>query len=328
MINFTFSRVQNIADALKPHSGDASAFIAGGTTLVDLMKLNVEKPRHLIDINALPLSAIERLPNGGVRIGAMARNSDVAHHQLIASQYPVLSEALLSGASAQLRNMATTGGNILQRTRCPYFRDPLWACNKREPGSGCSALDGHHRSHAIFGVSEQCIATNPSDMCVALIALDASVEVVGASGKRTLPFRGFHLQPGDTPNKETALAPGDLITAVELPAPMAGARGGYRKLRDRASYEFALVSVAAEIAMDGGKIREAKLAFGGVGTVPWRATAVEQLLSGKKADASLLSAAAAKAIEGAAPRRDNAFKVPLLRAAVTRILTELTGAHA
>jgi len=324
MQEFRYTRVATTADALKAVMAQKdSAFIAGGTTLVDLMKLNVERPGHLVDINPLPLASIEATQSGGLRIGAMAANSAVAFHSEVKSRYPVLSEALLSGASGQLRNMATVGGNLMQRTRCQYFRDTSWACNKRSPGSGCSALDGYHRSHAVFGVSDACIATHPSDMCVALAALEATLELESGKGQRRVPIADFYLLPKGTPHRETLLEPGELITAVELPALPSQTRSAYLKLRDRASYEFALVSVAAVLTMDGGTIRRARIAFGGVGAKPWRSIDVEQALSGVRPDATAFAKAAAIATEGAVGRRDNRFKIELLRRAVVRILSEL-----
>jgi len=303
-----------------------SAFLAGGTTLIDLMKLDVEQPSDVIDINPLPLDRIEALPGGGVRIGALARNSEVARHELIRTQYPVLAEALLSGASPQLRNMATVGGNIMQRTRCYYFRDVSFACNKRLPGSGCPALDGFNRIHAIFGTSENCIATNPSDMNVALTALDSMIRVSGRNGERTIPFEDFHLVPGESPQRETLLEKGDLITAVDIPASSFAANSLYLKVRDRASYEFALASVALAIEMSDGRIANARMAFGGVATKPWRARNVEQVLTGSEPSEDLFERAARAAVEGALPRRDNAFKVELLQRAVVKALRVLRQA--
>jgi xanthine dehydrogenase YagS FAD-binding subunit len=320
---FRYTRIATAEQALAAAGGNR-VFIAGGTTLIDLMKLRVENPAELLDINPLPLATIESLPDGGVRIGALARNSDVAHHSLIKSQYPVLSEALLSGASPQLRNMATVGGNIMQRTRCYYFRDTLFNCNKRVPGSGCPALVGFNRIHAILGGSDQCIATNPSDMNVALLALDSVVHVEGPKGTRSIPFEQFHLLPGHTPERETVLESGELITAVEIPASPFAANSHYLKIRDRASYEFALASVAIALEIAEGKIRTARVAFGGVATKPWRAHNVEQVLIGvDPSDDHLINHAADIAAQGAQPRRDNAFKVELLRRAVGKALRTL-----
>ncbi len=270
---FTYSRATDPQTAVSGIAANPKAkFLGGGTNLVDLMKMGVEQPEQLVDINRLDLTKVEELPNnGGVRIGALVRNSDLAEHDLIKSRYPVLSEALLSGASPQLRNLATTGGNLLQRTRCYYFYDPAFPmCNKRNPGSGCGALEGYNRIHAILGQSERCIATHPSDMCVAMAALDAVVRVQGPKGERTIPFADFHRLPGDTPNVETNLQPNELITAVDLPAIPFATRSHYLKVRDRASYAFALVSVAAALEMEGGQIKSARIALGGVAHKPWR----------------------------------------------------------
>jgi xanthine dehydrogenase YagS FAD-binding subunit len=265
------------------------------------------------------------LEGGGLRIGAMARNSHVAHHELVRTRYPVLSEALLSGASPQLRNMATVGGNIMQRTRCYYFRDLSFACNKRAPGSGCPAIDGFNRIHAILGTSENCIATHPSDMNVALVALDAVIRVQGHQGERTIPFEEFHLEPGDTPERENVLQAGELITAVDIPASPFAARSHYLKVRDRASYEFALASVAVGLEMNGGRIGAARVAVGGVATKPWRARGVEKILSGQSPSEDLFVRAAQASVEGARPRGDNAFKVELLPRAVTKALRTVAG---
>ncbi len=319
---FRYSRVTTPKEAFAS-TGAGRAFVAGGTTLIDLMKLDVERPAELVDINPLPLAGIEPLPGGGVRIGALARNSDVAHHDVIKKNFPVLSEALLSGASPQLRNMATVGGNIMQRTRCYYFRDTLFNCNKRVPGSGCPAIEGFNRIHAILGSSDQCIATHPSDMNVALVALDATVLVESGKGKRSIPFEEFHVTPGQTPQRETVLEPGELITAVEIPASRFAANSLYLKLRDRASYEFALASVALAIEIESGVIHTARVAFGGVATKPWRAHNVEQLLTSAAPSEELIARAEEIAAEGAVPRRDNAFKVQLLRRAVAKSLRQL-----
>jgi xanthine dehydrogenase YagS FAD-binding subunit len=323
MNQFHYLRSRTERDAIEAATQRIdSRFLAGGTTLIDLMKLEVERPTEVIDINALPLAGIEPLV-GGVRIGAMARNSDVAHHELIRRQYPVLSEALLSGASPQLRNMATVGGNIMQRTRCYYFRDLSFDCNKRLPGSGCPALEGFNRIHAILGGSDKCIATNPSDMNVALLALDSVIRVQGPRGERTIPFEQFHLEPGDTPERETALESGELITAVDVPGAPWASNSLYLKLRDRASYEFALASVALGVEMSDGRIKTSRVAFGGVATKPWRARNVEDVLAGQAPSEDLFARAAAVAIEGARPRRDNSFKVELLQRAVVKALRML-----
>src|SRR5947207_9689169 len=284
---FTYSRAADADQAVTAISSKPQGkFLGGGTNLIDLMKMGVETPNELVDINRLPLGQIEELPDKGLRIGALARNSDVAKHELIKTRYPVLSEALLSGASPQLRNMATVGGNLLQRTRCYYFYDPAFpACNKRKPGSGCGALEGYNRNHAILGHSEHCIATHPSDMCVALAALDAVVRVRGLNGEREIPFTDFHRLPENTPERDTNLAADELITAVDLPSIPFATHSHYLKVRDRASYAFALVSVAAALDLDENrKIKAARVALGGVAHKPWRAHKVETKITGKSAD--------------------------------------------
>lgn len=293
--------------------GASVRFLAGGTTLVDLMKLNVEGPERIIDINRLPLDQIESLPDGGLKIGATVRNSTLAHHPTVLRDYPVLSQAILMGASTQLRNRATTAGNLLQRTRCVYFRDTNMPCNKREPGSGCAAIKGHNRNLAILGTSEHCIANNPSDMCVAMAALEATIHVMGAKGERSIPIADFHLLPGDTPHKETVLEPGDLITHVTLPAPAPGSKSLYLKLRDRASYEFALASAAVVVQVAEGKIIRARVALGGVGAKPWRTKEMEAALEGQAADEQTFSRASEAALKDARPQSENAFKVELAR---------------
>jgi xanthine dehydrogenase YagS FAD-binding subunit len=310
------------AVAKDPHA----KFLAGGTTLVDLLRLDVEQPAALVDINALPLTRIEPLPGGGVRIGALVRNSDLANDPTIRKNYPVLSEALLSGASPQLRNMATVGGNLLQRTRCYYFRDPAYAaCNKRVPGSGCAAFLGYNRIHAVLGTSEKCIATSPGDMPVAMVALDAVVHTRRANGgERTIPIAEFHVPYGEDPARESVLEHGELITAVELPAIPWFARSHYLKVRDRASYEFALASAAVALDLDGGRggtIHAARVALGGVGTKPWRSAEAEQALAGKKADEGTFRAAAEAALRNAKPQKDNAFKIELAKRTLARALT-------
>src|SRR5437764_4484112 len=290
-----------------------SRFLAGGTTLIDLMKLEVEHPSLVIDITPLPLTNIEELPDGTVRVGALVRNTDMAHHELIRTRYPMLSQAILAGASPQLRNMATTGGNLMQRTRCYYFRDTSAPCNKRMPGSGCSALEGYNRIHAVLGTSDQCIATHASDMCVARAALDATVRLTGPSGERTVHFAAFHLLPGDHPEHETVLEHGELITAVDLrPLPFAR-RSVYVKVRDRASYAFALASAAVALELSGGVIRQARVALGGIATRPWRAHEAELLLEGREASVEMYRQAADAALAAAIPRRHNAFKIELAR---------------
>jgi xanthine dehydrogenase YagS FAD-binding subunit len=320
---FAFQRSQMVADALAAHGGaEDAAFVAGGTTLIDLLKLDVMRPARVIDVNRLPLSRLETTADGGLKIGALVRNSDLAWHEDVRRRYPVLSEALLSGATAQLRNMATTAGNLMQRTRCPYFRDNLSPCNKREPGTGCAALEGYNRLHALLGTSEACIATHPSDMCVALAVLDGTIEVAGPTEARMIPFRDFHLLPGTTPHLEHALQPGELITAVHLPAPPPSARQRYVKLRDRESFEFALASAAVVIVPDGPRIGEARVAFGGIATKPWRSPAAESALRGAPPNAETFARAAEAALREAQPRKHNAFKVTLARQALCRALSD------
>jgi len=301
------------------------AFLGGGTNLVDLMKLGVAKPDLLVDVAHLPYDRVELLPDGGVRIGAMVRNSELAADRTIRARYPMLAQALLSGASGQLRNLATTGGNLLQRTRCVYFQDVSKPCNKRVPGSGCPAREGYHRNLAILGASEACIATHPSDMAVAMIALDAVVRVLGPNGERTIPLVNFHRLPGDEPQRDTVLEHGELITAVDLPQLPFATRSHYRKVRDRASYAFALVSVAAAIEVTDGRVRDARIAFGGVAHAPWRATKAELTLRGSPATEETFRRAANAELADARPLRDNAFKVPLARNILVRTLLDLTG---
>jgi xanthine dehydrogenase YagS FAD-binding subunit len=322
---FTFVQVQESQAALAEVGKESARFIAGGTNLVDLMKMEVETPRRVIDINLLPLQQIAPLPEGGVRIGALVRNSDLAYDSTIRKRYPVLSEALLSGASAQLRNMATVGGNLMQRTRCPYFYDIVFACNKRAPGTGCSALTGFNRSHAVLGGSDHCIATHPSDMCVALVALEAVVRVQGPKGERTIPIAAFHLLPGDTPQNETALAPDELITAVDVPNVPFAAKSHYLKVRDRASYEFALAAAAVALEVNDGTIRQARIALGGVATKPWRATKAEQALVGAKLNDDSYRAAADIALHDAKPQKYNAFKVDLVKRTLISALKTTGG---
>ncbi|MBO0695828.1 MAG: xanthine dehydrogenase family protein subunit M [Verrucomicrobia bacterium] len=324
MSPFTYSRAADADQAVTAVSGKPQGkFLGGGTNLIDLMKMGVETPNELIDINRLPLAKIEELPDKGVRIGALARNSDLAEHELIKSRYPVLSQALLSGASPQLRNMATVGGNLLQRTRCYYFYDPAFpACNKRKPGSGCGALEGYNRIHAILGQSEQCIATHPSDMCVALAALDAIVTVRGPNGERQIKFGDFHRLPGNTPERDTNLAPDELIIAVDLPAMPFAARSHYLKVRDRASYAFALVSVAAALDLDANKkIKDARVALGGVAHKPWRANAAEKKLTGQDANENTFRAAAEAELESAKGYKYNSYKIELAKRTIVRALT-------
>jgi xanthine dehydrogenase YagS FAD-binding subunit len=321
---FSFATAESATAALRLAAGDPSSrYLAGGTTLVDLMKLEVEQPTQLIDITALPLADVATLPNGALRVGAMVRNSDLAHNEEVRRRYPMLSQALLAGASGQLRNMATTGGNLLQRTRCPYFRDTAMPCNKRESGTGCSALHGENRGHAVLGTSEACIATHPSDMAVALVALDAVVRTMGPEGERAIPLAELHRLPGDHPEIETTLAPGELITAVEIPALPFATRSLYLKVRDRASYAFALASAAVAIDLSNGTVRDARVALGGVGTVPWRSREAEDALRGRPAGVATYRAAADAALASAVPRKDNEFKIELARRTLVRALTRL-----
>jgi xanthine dehydrogenase YagS FAD-binding subunit len=299
-------------------------FIAGGTTLVDLMKLNVEQPQNLVYVNRLPLDKIEANPDGGLTIGATVRNSDLAWHPLVRKNYTVLSEAILSGATVQIRNMATTAGNLLQRTRCMYFRDTSMPCNKREPGSGCAAITGANRGLAILGTSEHCIATNPSDMNVAMAALEATVHVRGPKGERSIPLGDFHVLPGNTPQRETVLEPGDLITHVTLPPPAPGNRSLYLKLRDRTSYEFALASAGVVITTTGGKITRARVALGGVGTKPWRSPEAEGELTNQSASEDVFKRAADAALRDARPQSQNGFKVELAKRCLVHALKLVT----
>lgn len=319
---FSYSKPTDDASAIQAGGTARTAFIAGGTTLIDLMRLEVLRPTSLVDITGLPYAQIEEA-GGGVKIGALVRNSDLAYHPVIVKKYPVLSEALLSGASPQLRNLATTGGNILQRTRCPYFRDPQTAeCNKRAPGSGCAAIGGWNRSHAVLGVSEKCIASNPSDMNVAMVALDAVVHAKGPKGERTVKFADFHVLPGDHPERESVLEPGELITHVELPASAFAARSHYLKVRDRNSYAFALASAAVAIDLTGGSLKDVRIALGGVGTKPWRSTEAEQVLIGGKPSPELFAKAANAAMTGAKAQPDNQFKIELAKRTLVRALAE------
>ena len=331
MDSFTFTQPTTVDQAVQAAAKSATAqqgaqvrFVAGGTTLIDLMKLNVERPREIVDINILPLDRVEPSPSGGLLIGALVRNSDVACHPVVLRDYPVLSQALLSGASPQLRNMATTGGNLLQRTRCVYFRDIAHACNKREPGAGCSAIGGHNRMLAILGTSKDCIATNPSDQNVALTALEATIQIQGSKGKRSVPIHDFYLVPGSTPNRENLLEPGEIITSVTLPPPIAGANSTYLKLRDRAAYEFALASAAIVMQVSGGKIQHIRVALGGVGTKPWRSFEAEKALEGHAPDRATFVKAAEAALRDAKPASENAFKVELSRRCIVRALTMST----
>jgi xanthine dehydrogenase YagS FAD-binding subunit len=322
---FRYVQAQEQSGAVGQVAGDPRAtFLAGGTTLLDLMKLGVETPATLVDINRLPLSQIDDR-GGGLLIGALVTNSDLAYHARVRERYPVLSEAILSGASPQLRNMASVAGNVMQRTRCPYFRDGVSPCNKRVPGAGCAALDGFNRSHAVLGTSEQCIASNPSDMCVALAILDAVVHVRGPRGTRAIPFLEFHLLPGDAPERETVLEQGELITAVELPAAPFAVRSHYLKVRDRTSYEFALASAAVALEVRDGVIRTARLALGGVATRPWRAWSAEQTLIGARPSEAAYTACAREALKDARGRQFNAFKIELAQRAIVRALSTVGG---
>jgi xanthine dehydrogenase YagS FAD-binding subunit len=323
MINFQYARATDVADALRQIAADPAAkFIAGGTNLIDLMKYDVERPLRLIDITRLPLRTVEETADGGVRIGALVPNSDLAYHPLIDQRYPLLASAILAGASQQLRNMASTGGNLLQRTRCFYFYDTATPCNKREPGSGCSAVRGINRINAILGTSEACIATHPSDMCVALAALEAKVHVAGPAGERAIAFADFHRLPGDTPQFDSNLQPNEIVTAIELPAQGFAKNYSYLKIRDRLSYAFALVSVAAALDLDGGRIKEARLALGGVAHKPWRKSEAEAALRGQSADAATFAKAADLLLRDAKGFSHNAFKIDLARRAAVRTLTQ------
>ncbi len=318
---FTYAKPAGVDEAVRL-AGPRSRFIAGGTNLLDLMKENVLQPEQLIDITGLPLREVEETAEGGVRIGALVSNADLAWHPLIEQRYPLLSQAILAGASPQLRNMASTGGNLLQRTRCYYFYDSKMPCNKREPGTGCPAKDGLNRIHAILGASEQCVATHPSDMCVALAALAAVVHVQGPNGARTIEFADFHRLPADAPERDNQLADDELITAVELPAAGFTTHSQYLKIRDRASYAFALVSVAAALELDGETIRDARLALGGVAHKPWRDEAVERLLIGQPATAETFGKAADALLQDARGLQHNTFKIKLARRAIVRALSD------
>jgi xanthine dehydrogenase YagS FAD-binding subunit len=314
------SAVATAAQAKTAQQGADVRFVAGGTTLLDLMKLNVETPTRVLDINRLPLDRIEAMPDGGLKIGATVRNSDLARHPTVLRDYAVLSQAILNGASAQLRNMATTAGNLLQRTRCMYFRDTAMPCNKREPGTGCPAITGSNRMLAILGTSEHCIATNPSDMCVAMASLEATIHVQGPKGSRAIPMGDFHVLPGSTPNRETVLEPGDLITHVTLPPPIAGSKQVYLKLRDRASYEFALGSAAVVITVASGNVTKARIALGGVGTKPWRSPEAEAALVGQPSNEANFRKSAEAAMRHAKPQSENGFKIELAKRCLTHAL--------
>ncbi|MGW0283321.1 FAD binding domain-containing protein [Streptomyces sp. NPDC003236] len=329
MKGFGYLRPTGVQEAVEAYAAHPGArYLAGGTNLVDLMKLGVETPGVLIDVGRLPLDAVEELPDGALRVGATVRNSDLAAHPLVRDRYPVLSQALLAGASGQLRNAATTGGNLLQRTRCTYFQDLDKPCNKREPGSGCGARDGVHRDHAVLGHSPHCIATHPSDMAVALAALDARVELYGTEGERAIPVADFHRLPGVRPERDTEIRPGELITGVLIPAVRAGVPSAYRKARDRASYAFALASVAVVLRVTDGRVDQVGLAFGGLAHRPWRAHHAETALLGAAATPEAFEGAVALELERAEPLRDNAYKVPLARNLALDVLNRLAPAPA
>jgi xanthine dehydrogenase YagS FAD-binding subunit len=323
MINFDYARVESVADAVRLIGADPAAkFIAGGTNVVDLMKYDVEKPSRLIDISRLPLNTVEQTKAGGLRIGALVPNSDLAYHPLIEARYPLLASAILAGASQQLRNMASSGGNLMQRTRCAYFYDTATPCNKREPGSGCAAREGLNRGHAILGTSEACVATHPSDMCVALRVLDATVHVTSSVGDRAIPIADFHRLPGDTPQIDTNLRPNEIITAIELPPQGFASNYSYLKIRDRLSYAFALVSIAAALELDGGAIKQARFALGGVAHKPWRDPEAEALLTGRALNEANFSRAADVLLRDAKGLKHNEFKIDLARRAIVRTLTQ------
>ena len=324
MKNFDYVRPATVSDAVAAAAEPGAAYLAAGTNLLDLMKGGVSHPTRLVDVTRLPgLNRIEHLPDGGVRIGALVRNADLAHDAGFVRSYPAVAEALLSGASAQLRNAATVGGNLLQRTRCGYFYDTASACNKREPGTGCDARGGENRLHAVLGWSESCIATHPSDFCVPLVALDAVVEIEGRAGRREVALEALHRLPGDTPQQETVLEPGDLIAALRLPANAAAfaAHARYLKVRERTSFAFAVVSAAAALRIEHGRIRDARLALGGVAAKPWRARAAEEILTGASTGGDVFRRAAEAALAEAKPSGDNQFKIELAQRILVRALT-------
>lgn len=323
MTPFTFARAIDAADAVAHGTVPGTRYLGGGTNLVDLMRETIEHPATLVDVTGLS-DVIDERPDGSLLIGAAATNTALAEHRAVRARFPLLTRAISAGASPQIRNMATVGGNLLQRTRCAYFYDSDGSrCNKREPGQGCDALDGFNRMHAILGASGHCVATHPSDMCVALAALDAIVHLQGTAGSRTVPLTEFHLLPEDHPERETVLQPGELVTAIEVPALSFAARSGYRKVRDRASYAFALVSVAAALDVHDGIVRDVRLALGGVAHKPWRAWTAERMLKGRPATEELFAAAAAAELADARPLRDNAFKIDLSRRAIVAVLAGL-----
>jgi len=328
MTPFSYERAADAADAVRRAAGPAAKYLGGGTNLVDLMRETIERPQRLVDVTGLSAEIAENA-DGGLVIGAAARNTAVAEDRLVRRRYPVLARAILAGASAQIRNMATVGGNILQRTRCIYFYDDEGSrCNKREPGQGCDAIGGFNRNHAILGASPSCIATHPSDMAVALVALDARVQLRGAGGERSVALAELYRPPGDRPDLETVLQPGELITEISLPAAPLAARSDYRKVRDRASYAFALVSVAAALSVEDGRVSDVRLAFGGVAHRPWRAWKAEAALRGARAEAGAFAAAAEAELAAAEPLKDNAFKVDLLRRTMIAALEQLAGDRA
>jgi xanthine dehydrogenase YagS FAD-binding subunit len=323
MINFQYARASDVADAVRQIAGDPNAkFVAGGTNLIDLMKMDVERPTKLIDITRLPLKQVENTPDGGLLIGALVRNTDLAYHPFVEERYPVLASAIMAGASQQLRNMASTGGNLLQRTRCHYFYDTAMPCNKRTPGSGCSAIDGHNRGHAILGSSDACIATHPSDMCVALAMLEAKVHVTAASGERVMAFADFHRLPGETPQRDTNLNRGEIIRAVELPPKGFATNYTYLKIRDRLSYAFALISVAVGLELDGDTIKDGRFALGGVAHKPWRDPQAEAALRRQPANAATFARAADVLLRDAKGYAYNTFKIDLARRCIVRALTQ------
>jgi xanthine dehydrogenase YagS FAD-binding subunit len=326
MNRFDYSRAADVASAVADAARDpGAAFVAGGTNLIDLMKENVARPSRVIDITRLPLARIEETADGGLRLGALVTNADTAYHEQVQRRYPLLARAILAGASPQLRNMATDGGNLLQRTRCYYFYDTATPCNKRQPGTGCPAIDGFNRIHAVLGASDACIAVHPSDMCVALAALDAVVRVTGTTGERTIPFVDFHRLPGDTPHIDNVLQPGDVVTAIDLPAKGFADHHAYLKIRDRQSYAFALVSVAAALDLEGDEITELRLALGGVAHKPWRDRGVEATARGGRASADTFAGIAAAVLKDARGYRHNSFKIELASRAIVRALKQAAG---
>ena len=326
MNRFDYARPASVAEAVQAGAGEQVRFLAGGTNLIDLMKENVDRPTTVIDINRLPLNAIEELDGGGLRLGALVPNAETAWDARVEQRYPLLSSAILAGASPQLRNAATNGGNLNQRTRCYYFYDVATPCNKREPGSGCGAIGGVNRIHAILGASDQCIATHPSDMCVALVVLDATVQVTGPEGDRAIPIADYHRLPGDEPWRDNTLKPGELVTGIDLPAEDFTQTYTYLKLRDRLSYAFALVSIAVVMRVEDGTIAEARVALGGVAHKPWRSTEAEKLLKGQQPSPQAFGAFADALLAGAVGQGENDFKIPLARKAIVRALKQAAQA--